>query len=228
MKRLVLVRHGQSLWNKLNLFTGWVDVDLSVQGIEEAVATGKKLKEKAFEFDIVYTSVLIRAIKTAYLILNEMNLLYLPFVKSWRLNERHYGALQGLNKEETSFKYGPLMVQKWRRSYDILPPEIDEEKNYKMCIDKRYQDVDKKDIPKGESLKTTLERVIPFYECYILKSLETKQSVLVVAHGNSLRALIKHLEKISDEDIMKLELATGSPIVYEFDDNMNLLRKYNL
>lgn len=228
MKRLVLVRHGQSLWNKLNLFTGWVDVDLSVQGIEEAVATGKKLKEKAFEFDIVYTSVLIRAIKTAYLILNEMNLLYLPFVKSWRLNERHYGALQGLNKEETGFKYGPLMVQKWRRSYDILPPEIDEEKNYKMCIDKRYQDVDKKDIPKGESLKTTLERVIPFYECYILKSLETKQSVLVVAHGNSLRALIKHLEKISDEDIMKLELATGSPIVYEFDDNMNLLRKYNL
>lgn len=222
MVKLILVRHGESLWNKKNLFTGWTDVDLSEKGLEEARHAGKLLK--GISIDKIYTSVLKRAIKTAFYIMDESDILYKEVTKAWQLNERHYGALQGLNKDEMKEKYGEEKVHMWRRSYDILPPLISEEKN-NLLKDDRYKGVQ---IPRAENLKLTLERVLPYYKEHIEKDLRNKKNVLVVAHGNSIRALLKYLENIKDEDITSLEVPTGRPLVLELDDNLNLINKYYL
>ncbi|GGI65105.1 2,3-diphosphoglycerate-dependent phosphoglycerate mutase [Enterococcus alcedinis] len=222
MVKLVFARHGLSEWNKLNQFTGWVDVDLAPEGIEEAKEAGKKIKQAGIEFDIAFTSVLTRAIKTCNYILDGSDQLWVPQIKSWRLNERHYGALQGLNKQETRDKYGDEQVHIWRRSYDVLPP-LSQEKP-----DRRYRHLAPQDIPKGENLKITLERALPFWQDEIAPALLDNKTVLVAAHGNSLRALAKHIEGISDEDIMNLEIPTGIPLVYEMDDQLNVLNKYYL
>lgn len=226
--RLVMIRHGQSEWNKLNLFTGWTDVDLSEEGVAEARAAGKLLKEKGFAFDVAYTSVLTRANHTLNLVLAEMEELWVPVYKSWRLNERHYGALQGLNKEETAEKYGADQVHIWRRSYDVLPPLLEEDDPRQSKFDRRYQMLDTSTLPSGENLKVTLERVLPYWEDEIAPSLKSGKEVVIAAHGNSLRALAKHLEGISDDDIMDLEIPTGKPLVYELDDNFKVLNKYYL
>lgn len=222
MPKLVFARHGMSEWNKKNLFTGWVDVDLAPEGIEEAKEAGQKIKEAGIEFDIAYTSVLKRAIKTCNYILDGSDQLWVPTIKSWRLNERHYGALQGLNKQETREKYGDEQVHTWRRSYDVLPPLKEPEQ------DRRYQSLDIKTIPVGENLKVTLERALPFWEDHIAPALRNQQVVLVAAHGNSLRALSKHIEEISDDDIMNLEIPTGKPLVYELNDDLTFSNKYYL
>ena len=228
MKKLVFVRHGLSEWNALNLFTGWEDVDLSDTGVQEAKEAGQKIKEAGLHFDIAYTSYLKRAIKTCHFVLEESNQLYIPEIKSWRLNERHYGALQGLNKQETADKYGADQVQLWRRSYDTLPPLLDETDPKSAANDPKYALLDKRSIPGGENLKVTLERVVPFWEDHIAPSLLKNETVLVAAHGNSLRALAKHIESISDEDIMALEIPTGQPLVYELNDDLSLNKKYYL
>lgn len=222
MIKIVFVRHGLSEWNKLNQFTGWSDVDLAHEGVEEAKEAGRKIKESGVEFDIAYTSVLIRAIKTNNYILEYSSQLWLPTVKSWRLNERHYGGLQGLNKEETVQKYGHNQVQLWRRSYNVLPPLG------KTNTDRRYAHLDWRDIPQAESLKTTLERVLPIWQDEIAPDLLNGKTVLVVAHGNSLRALVKHIENISDTDIVNLEIPTGVPLVYELNNDLSVKNKYYL
>lgn len=228
MKQLVFVRHGLSEWNALNLFTGWEDVDLSNKGVEEAKEAGEKIKEAGIHFDIAYTSYLKRAIKTCHFVLEESNQLWVPEVKSWRLNERHYGALQGLNKQETADKYGADQVQLWRRSYDILPPLVEETDAKSSIHDPKYALLDRRSIPGGENLKVTLERALPFWEDNIAPSLLKGETVLVAAHGNSLRALAKHIENISDENIMSLEIPTGQPLVYELNDDLSLIKKYYL
>lgn len=220
--KLVLVRHGQSEWNLANKFTGWVDVDLSEKGIEEAKEAGRILKNLDIKFDKAYTSVLKRAIKTMHIILEECDQLWIDEEKTWRLNERHYGALQGLNKLETAKQYGEEKVHIWRRSYDTLPPALDDDSEMSQAHDRRYF---KEVVPEAENLKVTLERVMPFWTDKIAPDLIERKNVLVVAHGNSLRALTKHLENISDEDIMNLEIATGKPIVYELDDMLNIIEK---
>ena len=223
MIKLVLVRHGQSLWNKENKFTGWTDVPLSEEGIKEAIEAGKVLKEKGFTFDIAYTSVLKRANDTLDYILKELNV-NIPIYKTWRLNERHYGALQGLNKKDTALKYGEEQVHIWRRSYDTRPPELkDDDKRYIEMKDK-YTEY----LPHTECLKDTIERVIPYWKSNIEKSLKENKKVIVVAHGNSLRGLIKYLDNISDKDIINLEIQTGNPIVYELDDNLKPIKHYYL
>ena len=222
MPTLVFARHGLSEWNKLNQFTGWVDVDLAPEGTEEAIVAGKKIKEANIEFDIAYTSVLKRAIKTCDYILEYSDQLWVPVVKSWRLNERHYGALQGLNKQDTRKKYGDEQVHIWRRSYDVLPPLAEVES------DRRYADLDPRDVPRGENLKVTLERALPFWQDQIAPALLDNKTVLVAAHGNSLRALAKHIEGISDEDIMDLEIPTGTPLVYELNNDLQVIKKYYL
>ena len=224
MIKLVLVRHGQSVWNLENKFTGWTDVGLSENGIKEAIDAGIILKENNYTFDIAYTSVLKRANDTLDLILKELHEESIDIVKSWRLNERHYGALQGLNKKETADNYGEEQVHIWRRSYDVKPPELSK-------TDKRYIEMTKiysEYIPHTESLKDTITRVIPFWESDIKKSLLDGKKVIIVAHGNSLRGLIKYLDNISEEDIVKLEIQTGNPIVYELDDNLKPIRHYYL
>ena len=228
MKKLVLVRHGQSEWNLQNRFTGWVDVDLSEKGYEEAKKSGELLKEAGFEFDLAYTSVLKRAIKTCNIILEEIDQLWVPVEKSWRLNERHYGALQGLNKAETAEKYGDEQVHIWRRSYDTLPPLLEESDEGYQGKDRKYHNLPKGTVPFGENLKVTLERVIPYWEDEIAPNLLDDKQVLIVAHGNSLRALVKHIEKISDDEIMGLEIPTGHPMVLELDDDLNLIKRYYL
>ncbi|MFC6347934.1 2,3-diphosphoglycerate-dependent phosphoglycerate mutase [Vagococcus carniphilus] len=228
MKKLVFVRHGLSEWNALNLFTGWEDVDLSDKGIEEAKEAGKKIKQANIYFDVAYTSYLKRAIKTCHFVLEESNQLWIPEIKSWRLNERHYGALQGLNKKETADKYGADQVQQWRRSYDTLPPLISEDDPKSATKELKYSHLDKRSIPGGENLKVTLERALPFWEDEIAPSLLKGETVLVAAHGNSLRALAKHIEGISDDDIMALEIPTGQPLVYELNDDLSLIKKYYL
>ncbi|WP_440896507.1 2,3-diphosphoglycerate-dependent phosphoglycerate mutase [Amphibacillus sp. Q70] len=222
MPKLVFARHGMSEWNKENLFTGWVDVDLAPEGVEEAIDAGRKVKEAGIEFDIAYTSVLTRAIKTCNYILEYSKQLWVPVVKSWRLNERHYGALQGLNKQETRDKYGDEQVHIWRRSYDVLPPLTD------PTTDRRYALLDPKTIPGGENLKVTLERALPFWEDKIAPDLRDDKIVFVAAHGNSLRALAKHIEGISDDDIMDLEIPTGQPLVYDLNDDLTVADKYYL
>lgn len=228
MAKLVFIRHGQSEWNLENLFTGWVDVNLSEQGEREAKEAGHKLKEAGIEFDQAYTSVLTRAIKTLHFALEESGQLWIPETKSWRLNERHYGALQGKNKADAAEKYGDEQVHIWRRSYDVLPPLLDANDEGSAANDRRYAELDPRIIPGGENLKVTLERVIPFWEDNIAPDLLDGKSVIVAAHGNSLRALTKYIENISDEDIMDVEMATGQPVVYELDDNLNIVSKEKL
>ena len=224
MIKLVLVRHGQSIWNLENKFTGWTDVELSTQGINEAIEAGKVLKENGFTFDIAYTSVLKRANDTLDYILKELNEENIEINKSWRLNERHYGALQGLNKKETALKYGDEQVHIWRRSYDVQPPALDDEDDrYKEMIGK-YTEY----VPHTECLKDTIERVIPYWESNNKKSLLDNKKVIIVAHGNSLRGLIKYLDNISDEEIVSLEIPTGNPLVYELDDNLKPIKHYYL
>jgi 2,3-bisphosphoglycerate-dependent phosphoglycerate mutase len=222
MPKLVFSRHGLSEWNKLDQFTGWEDVDLAPEGVEEAIEGGRKIKEAGIEFDIAYTSVLTRAIKTCNYILEYSDQLWVPTIKSWRLNERHYGALQGLNKQATRDKYGDEQVLIWRRSYDTLPPLSDAKP------DRRYAHLDPRTVPGGENLKVTLERALPFWEDEIAPALLDGKTVLVAAHGNSLRALAKHIEGISDDDIMGLEIPTGKPLVYELNDDLSVIEKYYL
>ena len=222
--KLVLIRHGESQWNLENRFTGWKDVDLSPKGTEEAKAAGRALKEMGLVFDVAYTSYLKRAIKTLNYVLEEMDELYIPVNKSWRLNERHYGALQGLNKAETAKKYGDEQVHIWRRSFDINPPAIDENSEYYPKSDRRYADVPDAEIPMGESLKDTIARVLPYWHSDISKSLEAGKNVIVAAHGNSLRALIKYLLNISDDEILNLNLTTGKPLVFEIDKDLKVLK----
>ena len=225
---LVFIRHGFSEWNAKNLFNGWRDVNLTERGVEEAKAAGKKLLDANFEFDIAFTSVLTRAIKTCNIVLEESHQLWIPQVKNWRLNERHYGELQGLDKKATAEKYGDEQVHIWRRSYDTLPPLLDPKDPNSAHNDRRYANLPADVIPNGENLKVTLERVLPFWEDQIAPALLSGKRVLVVAHGNSLRALAKHIEGISDADIMDLEIPTGQPLVYKLDDNLKVVEKFYL
>lgn len=216
--KLVLCRHGQSDWNLKNLFTGWTDVDLTEQGIAEAQAAGRLLKELGYEFDIAYTSVLKRAIRTLWLVLDEMDRMWIPVVRDWRLNERHYGALQGLNKAETAAKYGDEQVHIWRRSYDIPPPELEVSDERHPSHDARYAGIT--NLPATESLATTLDRVLPCWNDVIAPDLKAGKNVLIAAHGNSLRALVKMLDGVSDEEITGFNIPTGVPIAYDLDDNL--------
>jgi 2,3-bisphosphoglycerate-dependent phosphoglycerate mutase len=222
--KLVMVRHGQSDWNLKNLFTGWTDVDLTDQGMAEARTGARTLLDEGIEFDLVFTSVLTRAIRTLWLMLDEMDALWLPVERHWRLNERHYGALQGLDKAETAAKHGADQVKIWRRSYDTPPPALTEDDERHPRHDKRYRNIAASALPGTESLKTTLDRVRPYWEDRILPELGVGRNVLIVAHGNSLRALVKLLEGISDEDITEFNIPTGAPRIYEFDANMQLTR----
>ena len=227
-KKLVMVRHGQSEWNLANKFTGWVDVDLSEQGTKEAIEAGKKIKEAGIVFDHAHTSILKRAIKTCNYVLEYSEQLFVPVEKSWRLNERHYGALQGLNKAETAEKYGDEQVHIWRRSYDTLPPELSEEDQEKQLNMRQFKNLPKDVIPTAENLKVTLDRALPYFFDHIAPQLLKDETILVAAHGNSLRALAKHIESISDEDIMDLEIPTGQPLLYELDDDLKMINKYYL
>ena len=226
--KLVLVRHGESEWNKLNLFTGWTDVELSETGVEEAKKGGKLLKEAGFEFDVCFTSYLKRAIHTAQYILSEMDEEYIEMIKHWRLNERHYGALQGLNKSETAEKYGEEQVKIWRRSFDVKPPVLEENDERNPANQAIYAGVDKKELPLTESLETTIERVVPYFENVIKKDMQAGKKVIIAAHGNSLRALVKYFDNMSKEEILGVNIPTGVPLVYEFDDNFKVLKKYYL
>ena len=221
--RIVLIRHGESEWNKANLFTGWTDVDLSDNGREEARNGGRLLKEEGISFDICFTSVLKRAIHTANLVLDEMDEIYIPQIKSWKLNERHYGALQGLNKSETAEKYGEDQVKVWRRSFDVCPPALEETDDRNPANQPAYKYVDKYFLPLTESLETTIQRVIPYYLETIVPEIRSGKSVLIAAHGNSLRALVKYLDNISDEDITGLNIPTGTPLVYELGDDFKAI-----
>lgn len=223
--QLVLVRHGQSQWNLDNRFTGWVDVDLSENGINEAKSAGEKLKSEGFVFDKVYTSVLRRAIRTMWFILEETNQCYLPVTKSWRLNERHYGGLQGLNKEETAEKHGADQVKIWRRSYDIPPPPLDDQAFEAQMKDPRYKSLSSNEFPKAEALKQTQERFLPLWKDEIAPKVLQGERVLIVAHGNSLRSLVQYLEDMSPEEILELNIPTGSPLVYELDENLKPISK---
>jgi len=225
MPTLVLLRHGQSQWNLENRFTGWWDVDLSDQGVEEARAAGRLLRERGFDFDLCFTSVLTRAIRTLHLVLHELDRLWLPVEKHWRLNERHYGALTGLNKQEMRDKVGDEQVQIWRRSFDVPPPPLAGDSPCDVSHDRRYAGID---IPATESLKDTIARAFPYYEAEIVPALRRGERVIVVAHGNSLRALVKHLSNIGDEDIVALEIPTGQPIVYELGDDLSVSDRYYL
>lgn len=225
MPTLVLLRHGQSQWNLENRFTGWWDVDLTGKGIEEAAAAGALLKDKGIDFDCCFTSVLTRAVRTLDLVLHAMDRLWLPVTKDWHLNERHYGGLTGLNKREMIEQVGEAQVKIWRRSYDIPPPPLPADSPYDVAGDRRYDGVD---VPDSESLKNTIDRVLPYFEAEIAPALRAGKRVLVVAHGNSLRALEKHLSGISDADIVELEIPTGQPIVYELDDSLRSERRYYL
>lgn len=226
--RLVLIRHGESVWNQKNIFTGWSDAELSENGQNEAKAAGQKLLELGLDFDIVYTSVLKRAIHTSDLVLGEMNRVWLPIVKAWQLNERHYGALQGLNKKTTMEQYGEEQVKLWRRSYKTLPPLLDKGEAGDPSLLPMYRDVDPNLLPLGESLEKTVERVIPYFNDTIKKDMLAGKRVLIVAHGNSLRGLLKELNPYSDEEILDVEIATGAPLLLEFDRDFTLLRSQYL
>lgn len=225
MIKLVLVRHGQSMWNLENRFTGWTDVELSEKGINEAKKAGIALKENGFNFDIAYTSVLKRAEDTLKYILEEMDI-EVPIKSSWRLNERHYGALQGLNKDETREKYGADQVQLWRRSMNVRPPELEKDDPRYSGNDPKYKDLDEKDIPLCENLADTIDRVLVYWNEEIKPTIEEGKKVIIVAHGNSLRGLIKYLDNLTDDEIMNLEVQTGNPICYELDDNLKPIKHY--
>jgi 2,3-bisphosphoglycerate-dependent phosphoglycerate mutase len=228
MIKLVLLRHGESEWNKKNLFTGWTDVNLSEQGVKEASEAAKYLKEGGFTFDIAYTSVLKRAIRTLWLTLEGMDLMWIPVVRSWRLNERHYGALQGLNKAETAAKYGDEQVLIWRRSYDTQPPALEKDDERYPGIDPRYKDLSDEDLPQAECLKDTVARFLPFWHETIVPSLKEGKKVLIAAHGNSLRALVKYLDNVPDDVIVGINIPTGMPLVYELNDDLTPIRSYYL
>ena len=228
MMKLVLVRHGESEWNKLNLFTGWTDVDLSEKGHEEAAAAGRLLKAEGYDFDVCYTSYLKRAIHTLNHILDEMDRVWLPVTKTWKLNERHYGALQGLNKSETAEKYGEDQVKIWRRSFDVKPPKLEATDDRNPANQAIYASVDPKELPLTESLETTIERVVPYFEDVIKKDMKAGKRVIIAAHGNSLRALVKYFDNMSKEEILGVNIPTGVPLVYEFDDNFKVIKKYYL
>lgn len=228
MYKLVLLRHGESIWNKENRFTGWTDVDLSEKGIAEAKEAGQVLKKEDFVFDVAYTSVLKRAIRTLWIVLDEMDLMWIPVHRSWRLNERHYGALQGLNKAETAAKFGEEQVLIWRRSYDTRPPALEESDKRYPGHDPRYRDLDPKDIPITECLKDTVERFLPYWHETIAPTIQSGKRVIIAAHGNSLRALVKYLDTIPDDEIVHLNIPTGMPLVYELDEQLKPLRRYYL
>lgn len=228
MKKIVLLRHGESAWNKENRFTGWTDVDLTEKGIAEANRAGELLKENGFNFDKAYTSYLKRAVKTLNCALDKLDQDWIPVEKTWRLNEKHYGALQGLNKAETAAKYGDEQVLVWRRSYDVAPHALAEDDLRNPRFENRYKEVPDTELPRTESLKETIERIMPYWKCIIFPNLKTADQLLVVAHGNSLRGIIKHLKHISDADIVNLNLPTAVPYVFEFDDDLNLVNDYFL
>jgi 2,3-bisphosphoglycerate-dependent phosphoglycerate mutase len=218
--KLVVIRHGESVWNQENRFTGWTDVDLSEKGVREAHDAGKLLKEQGYNFDIAFTSVLKRAIRTLWIVQDEMDLMWIPVQHSWRLNERHYGALQGLNKAETAAKFGEQQVQIWRRSFDIQPPALKPEDPRHAAKDPRYADIQDRDIPLTESLKDTIARFIPYWQSTLAPALQSGRKVIIAAHGNSLRALVKHLDNVSDSEIAGLNIPTGIPLVYELDQHL--------
>lgn len=226
MLKLVLVRHGQSMWNLENRFTGWTDVELSEQGIQEAKDAGKALKEKGFEFDIAYTSVLKRANDTLNYILEELGEKDIPVKKSWRLNERHYGALQGLNKDETKKKYGDEQVLLWRRSTDVKPPELSTDDERYPGNDPKYKDLSEESLPLTENLIDTIKRVVEYWKSDILNDIKQDKKVIIVAHGNSLRGLIKYIDNLTDEEVLNLEIETGNPICYELDDDLKPIKHY--
>jgi len=228
MHKLVLIRHGESEWNKENRFTGWKDVDLSAKGKEEAHAAGKLLKAEGFTFDEAYTSVLKRAIRTLCIILDEMDLMWIPVSKTWLLNERHYGGLQGLNKTETAAQYGEEQVLIWRRSYDIPPSALEESDERYLGKDPRYCLIDAGKFPKAECLADTVARVVPYFETEIMPKIKQGKRLIIAAHGNSLRALVKYLDSISDQDIIKHNIPTGIPLVYEIDEHLKPLKNYYL
>jgi 2,3-bisphosphoglycerate-dependent phosphoglycerate mutase len=228
MKKLVLLRHGESVWNKENRFTGWTDVDLSEKGVQEGKEAGIEMKKAGIVFDMAFTSVLTRAIKTMNFALAEMDQLWIPVAKSWRLNEKHYGNLQGLNKAETAQKYGDAQVKIWRRSFDIPPVALENDDPRNPRFDRRYKDLTAAELPLTESLKDTIGRLIPYWEGEIKPALAKMDTILVAAHGNSLRGIVKYLKNISDADIIELNLPTGIPYVFEFDDDMNLQKDYFL
>ena len=228
MYRLVLVRHGESEWNKLNLFTGWTDVDLTETGEQEADNGGRLLKEAGFSFDVCYTSYLKRAIHTANHVLAQLNEEWIPVIKDWHLNERHYGALQGLNKAETAARYGEAQVKLWRRSYDVQPPELEKEDDRNPANQSVYRTVEAGQLPLTECLKDCVARVVPYYEEEILPVMKSGKKVIIVAHGNSLRSLVKYLDNISDEDIVGVNIPTGVPLVYELDDEFKPVNHYYL
>ncbi len=228
MYKLVLIRHGESDWNKQNRFTGWTDVDLSEKGLGEAKEGGQVLKREGFTFDIAYTSVLKRAIRTLWNVLDEMDLMWIPVVRDWRLNERHYGALQGLNKSETAEKFGEAQVKIWRRSYDIPPPPLAEDDERYPGKDARYASLTKEELPLTECLKDTVARFLPLWHETIAPAVKSGKKVLIAAHGNSLRALIKYLDNVSEEAIVELNVPTGMPLVYELDENLKPIKSYYL
>jgi len=228
MYKVVLLRHGESDWNKQNRFTGWTDVDLSEKGVAEASTAGKLMKEAGFAFDVAFTSVLKRAIRTLWLALDEMDLLWIPVYKSWRLNERHYGALQGLNKAETAQKFGDEQVHVWRRSYDIQPPALTSDDDRYPGKDKRYADLTAKELPLTECLKDTVARFLPFWHETAVPAIKSGKQVIIAAHGNSLRALVKYLDNIPEDEIVELNIPTGIPLVYELDKNMKPIKHYYL
>lgn len=228
MGKLILLRHGESLWNRDNRFSGWTDVDLSSRGMAEARNASKALQAGGYYFDVAYTSVLKRAIRTLWIVLDELDRMWIPVERSWRLNERHYGALQGLNKAETAKRFGEDQVLAWRRSYDIRPPALEKTDERYPGRDPRYSELDKQDIPVTECLKDTVERFLPYWHASISPVLKTGKQVIIVAHGNSLRALVKYLDGVSDEDIVSLNIPTGIPLVYELDTELRAVEHYYL
>ncbi|MHB1318028.1 MAG: 2,3-diphosphoglycerate-dependent phosphoglycerate mutase [Anaerolineae bacterium] len=228
MFKLVLIRHGQSAWNLENRFTGWVDVDLTDTGREEARSGGRLLRDGGYTFDVAYTSVLKRAIRTLWIVLDEMDLMWIPVVRHWRLNEKHYGVLQGLNKAETAELHGDEQVHIWRRSYDIPAPPIDDDSPYSQAHDRRYATLSRDEMPRTEALKQTVERMLPYWHKVIAPDVRAGKRVVIAAHGNSLRALVMYLDNISEQDIPELNIPTGIPLVYELDDDLKPIRHYYL
>jgi 2,3-bisphosphoglycerate-dependent phosphoglycerate mutase len=228
VKKIVLLRHGESVWNRENLFTGWTDVGLSDRGTQEAIDAGRTLRSEGYIFDVAYTSVLKRAVKTLWLALEEMDLMWIPVHNHWRLNERHYGALQGLNKVAMVDRFGSEQVRLWRRSYDVPPPPLDSEDERSPAKDPRYAGLDKKDIPLAECLKDTVARVLPYWHETVAPALRSGKRVIVTAHGNSMRALVKYLDAIPDDVITELNIPTGIPLVYELDENLRAVNHYYL
>ena len=228
MYKIVLLRHGESTWNKENRFTGWTDVDLSEKGLQEAAAGGDLMKKEGLTFDVAYTSVLKRAIRTLWLAMDRMDLLWVPVIRSWRLNERHYGALQGLNKSETASKYGEDQVLVWRRSYDIPPPALEKSDDRYPGHDRRYAALTPKELPLTECLKDTVARFLPLWHHEIAPTVKSGKRVIIAAHGNSLRALVMYLDKVSEKDIVSLNIPTGIPLVYELDNDLKPIKNYYL